>query len=366
MTDILSIEQKQHGVTITDALKQKIESAGGCISFADFMQFALYEPELGYYVSGGHKLGTGGDFITAPMISPLFSACLGNHCAQSKPKQILELGAGTGDMAIGIMQRLATLERLPENYFILEVSPDLQQRQKYYLKEKLSADLYARVQWLDRLPENQSFNGIILANEVIDAMAVERVRLKNGQWEQQIIHHDGDSFKEDFQTINAAELQTAVDELPSDLTDGYLTEVNTWIKPWIKSLAQCLQSGNITLIDYGFLRNEYYHPQRHMGTLKCHFQHQSFDDPLQHIGLQDITAHVDFSTVGESAEAAGLQVVDYCNQAEFLIDCGLTDLLAEVTDRGEYERLLPGIQQLTLPQEMGELFKVMCLSAGGS
>ncbi len=363
MTDTLSIEQKQHGEAITTALKLHIQSAGGHISFAEFMQFALYEPGLGYYVSGNHKLGSGGDFITAPMISPLFSACLGNHCAQTMPKQILELGAGTGDMAIGILQRLATLACLPENYFILEVSPDLQQRQKDYLKEGLPADLYARVQWLDHLPQDNSLKGMILANEVIDAMAVERVRLQNDQWVQQIIRLDGDTFKEDYQAISSAELQAAVDELPAGLPNGYLTEVNTWIKPWIKSLAQCLQSGNITLIDYGFLRDEYYHPQRHMGTLKCHFQHQSFDDPLQHIGLQDITSHVDFSTVGESAEAAGLQVSDYCNQAEFLIECGLTDLLAEVTDRGKYEKLLPGIQQLTLPQEMGELFKVMCLKS---
>jgi SAM-dependent MidA family methyltransferase len=347
---------EQHSQQVLSALQQTIQTAGGQISFAEFMQFALYEPGLGYYVSGSHKLGAGGDFTTAPMISPLFSACLGNHCAGQQ--NILEFGAGTGDMAIGILTRLAQLDALPEHYYILEVSPDLQQRQQQHCKANLPAESAARLQWLDKLPD--TFNGIMLANEVLDAMAVERVRLQDGSWQQQMINYDNGKLNESYQAITSPQLQQAVEQLPTNLPDGYCTEVNTWIQPWIRSLAECLNEGKITLIDYGFLRDELYHPQRHMGTLKCHYQHQANDNPLANIGLQDITAHVDFTTVGESAETCGL-TVEFSNQTQFLIDCGITELLGEVTDRVSYEKLLPGMQQLTSPNEMGELFKVMSL-----
>jgi SAM-dependent MidA family methyltransferase len=353
-------DEQQHSQKVIAGLKQKIKNAQGPITFAEFMQFALYEPGLGYYVSGSHKLGAGGDFTTAPLISPLFSACLANYYAKIHPKQILELGAGTGDMAIGILKRLADLNDLPENYFILEISPDLQQRQKQHLAAHLPGNIYSRIQWLKRLPE--SIHGAIIANEVIDAMPIERVQLQNKRWMQQTIRVDGASFVEAYQVIQTPALQDAVNQLPIHLPDGYLTEVNTWITPWIKSLASCLKVGTITLIDYGFLRDEYYHPQRHMGTLTCHFRHQANNNPLQNIGLQDITAHVDFTTVGESAEACGLNVTEFCNQAQFLVDCGITELLREITDRSTYEKHLPGIHQLRSPNEMGELFKVMNLT----
>jgi len=336
---------EQHSKQITTALYKRIRESGGHITFAQFMQFALYEPGLGYYVSGNHKLGAGGDFTTAPMISPLFSACLGNHCTQSKPQQILELGAGTGDMAIGTLKRLAELGCLPENYFILEVSPDLQDRQQQHLKVSLPPAIVNRVQWLQQLPD--SMNGMILANEVIDAMSIERVRFQGGTWQQQVIKLDGEKLIEDYQPIENPALQKAVDQLPTDLPVGYLTEVNTWIEPWIQSLRDCLETGSITLIDYGFLRDEYYHPQRLMGTLMCHYQQQANSNPLQHIGMQDITAHVDFTTVGESAEACGLEVTDFCNQAQFLMDCGITDLLKEVTGRSAYEKLIHCIKHLS-------------------
>ena len=353
-----------HQKIVMQALTQKINAAGGAISFANFMQFALYEPSLGYYVSGNHKLGEGGDFTTAPLISPLFSASLGNHCANYLPKDgsgdILELGAGTGAMAAGILKRLDTLQQLPANYSILEVSAELQQRQQHYLKETLSADLFSRLQWIDTLPEQPTYH-VILANEVMDAFSVERVKLKDKKWQQQIIRLDDERLVEDYRPISSAALQHAIDILPEGLCDGYSTEINTWIEPWIKSLSQCLKTGVITLIDYGFLREEYYHPQRHMGTLKCFFQQQAYDNPLQYVGLQDITAHVDFTTVGESAEKNGLEVIEFCNQTQLLIDNGLTELLSEVSDRDEYEKLLPGVKQLTSPSEMGELFKVMVL-----
>lgn len=365
----LSPDQQAHSDKTTDALKARIQETGP-LSFAEFMQFALYEPGLGYYVSGNHKLGAGGDFVTAPMISPLFSACLGNHCARfftdGGAKHILEFGAGTGEMALGILKHLEHIDQLPDSYSILEVSPELQERQRQHLKAHLPADIFTNIHWLYALPETNSFSGMMLANEVIDAMAVERVCLTDGVWQQQIIALENNELIEHYRSIENPQLQQAVNKLPTDLSDGYLTEVNTWIEPWIQSLSQSLQAGQITLIDYGFLRDEYYHPQRHMGTLMCHFQHQAKDNPLQHIGLQDITAHVDFSVVGESAEANGMTVIEYCNQAQFLIDSGLTDLLSSITDRNEYEKLLPGVQQLTLPQEMGELFKVMCLEKTGN
>lgn len=352
---------KFHSEQILEALLQKIESSNGAISFAQFMEFALYEPGLGYYVSGCHKLGAGGDFTTAPLISPLFSACLGNHCAALGAKAILEFGAGTGDMAIGVLQRLASLDALPSDYLILEVSPDLRERQQYNFANRLPTDIYQRIDWLNRLPD--SFEGVVLANEVLDAMPVERIRLRNGQWEQQMIGFDRNELSFHYDPIHNPELKRAVNRLPIDLPDGYSTEVNTWIEPWIRALADCLIEGFITLIDYGFLRETYYHPERHMGTLKCYFQHQANDNPLLRVGLQDITAHVDFTTVGESAESCGLIVSEFCNQTQFLIDCGITDLLGAVTDRQAYESLLPGMTQLTSPHEMGELFKVMVLRA---
>lgn len=360
----LSTDQQQHQIQVMAALEQKIKAAAGAISFAEFMQFALYEPGLGYYVSGNHKLGAGGDFTTAPLISPLFSACLANHASHYLPKndagEILELGAGTGDMAAGILKRLHALQQLPAHYSILEISAELQQRQQHYLQEQLPPDLFARLKWIHALPDQPTYH-VILANEVMDAFSVERIQLKDKQWQQQIIRCDDNTLVEDYRPVTSKALQTAIDKLPENLSDGYNTEINTWIEPWIKSLHQCLKSGVITLIDYGFLREEYYHPQRHMGTLKCFFQHQAHNNPLQYVGLQDITAHVDFTTVGESAENCGLQVEEFCNQTQFLIDNGLTELLAEVTDRDAYEKLLPGVKQLTSPQEMGELFKVMVL-----
>lgn len=353
----MSTTNAAHKQQIRNALQRKLDAAGGCISFAEFMQFALYEPGLGYYVSGNYKLGSGGDFTTAPLISPLFAACLGNHCAGGK--NILEFGAGTGHMACGILQRLAELDALPEHYFILEVSPELQQRQQQHSRLNLPAFIFKRMRWLHRLPTQ--FDGIMLANEVIDAMPVERICWQNGSWQQQWIGYHNEQLHTSYQAIEDPRLKKAVAALPQDLPEGYTTEINTWIEPWIQSLAHALRSGRITLIDYGFLRDTYYHPQRHMGTLKCHYQQKAHDNPLQHIGLQDITAHVDFTTIGESAETYGLEVSDFRNQAQFLIDCGLTELLSQVTDRIAYEKLLPGIQQLTSPNEMGELFKVMCL-----
>ena len=362
MTHTLSADQIAHTEQAMDALHHALERASGSLSFAEFMHFALYQPGVGYYVSGNQKFGAGGDFTTAPLISPLFSACLGNYCAAQMEHLpgavILELGAGTGDMAAGILQRLHTLNTLPEQYLILEPSAELRARQQMHLKETLPPELFTRLQWLDGLPTDRSLTAIILANEVIDAMAVERVIWQNGAWQQQCVCLEDGELAYHTRAIEDKRLQSCCAKLPTTLADGYLTEVNTWIEPWLQSLRDSLEKGVVCLIDYGFPCDEYYHPQRDQGTLQCHFMHQSHDNPLTHIGLQDITAHVDFSAVREGMEKSGMQPSDYSNQTQFLIDCGLTDLLADVTDRNDYEKLLPGVKQLTHPQEMGELFKV--------
>lgn len=342
----------------------------GPIPFSQFMHEALYAPGVGYYVSGNHKLGAAGDFTTAPLISPLFAQCLANQCAEILAQQpagdIFELGAGTGDMALGIINALAQQNQLPTRYLILEPSAELRARQQQHLQQQLPAELSRLVQWIDDWPAADSFTGVILANEVLDAMPVERVLWQDNAWWQVTVSYatKENNFCWTTTAVTDERLQQALAAIPTPTQSGYCTEINLWAPPWINSLATCLHQGLALIIDYGFLRDTYYHPQRNQGTLKCHFQHQANDDPLQNIGLQDITAHVDFTVVGDTALTAGLEVMGFCNQAEFLINCGLTNELSKVTNREQYTQLLPGIKQLTLPQEMGELFKVIGIGRG--
>jgi len=351
-----------HSRQLTKYIAEQIDIAGGAISFEKFMQLALYAPNLGYYSADLRKFGESGDFITAPELSPLFSQCLAHQCIQlSEYNNILEFGAGSGEMALGILNELQRLDKLPEHYYIVEISESLKQRQQ----EKLQS-FKERVIWLEHLPEQ--FEGIILANEVLDAMPVKRFHIaENGEIQEWFVSLKEKENENCFEwTLQPADeiLEKAVRNLNQNLPANYSSEINLFLNPWIQSLGEILKKGAILLIDYGFPRREYYHPQRDQGTLMCHYRHYAHGDPLLYIGLQDITAHVDFTAIAEAAQQASLDLIGYTSQGDFLLQGGLLHLMTNFEELPMQERLKVAqqIKQLTLPHEMGELFKVIGLS----
>lgn len=342
-------------------IRGEIRSAGGWISFARYMELALYAPGLGYYSAGSHKLGAAGDFITAPELSPLFGRTLARQVAELLAQDIpdiVELGAGSGALAATLLAELATLKQLPQRYLILEVSADLRQRQQAHLAATVP-QLADRVSWLDRLPEQ--LQAIVIGNEVLDALPVHRIRSNQGSIEEIGVSANDDQFAWTCRPASAS-LQQAVSA--QDLPDDYETEINLAGPALISSLAQGLRRGALLFIDYGFPAHEFFHAQRNRGTLMCHYRHQSHADPFLWPGLQDITAHVDFSAVARAG--AGLDLLGYSGQAQFLINCGITELLAEVpaADTARYAPLAAQAQQLLSPAEMGELFKIIALGRG--
>ncbi len=347
-----------HSARLSALIQQEIAAQGGWLSFARFMELALYAPGLGYYSAGAHKLGAAGDFTTAPELSQLFGRTLARQVQQvmqASAPQVLELGAGSGKLAEDLLDELEKLGSLPSQYAILEVSPDLRQRQQ----ARLSPRWGERVVWLDALPE--TFSGALVANEVLDALPVHLVSWQaDGIYERGVIGA-AEGFAWQDRPLGAGELLTAAQALP--VQTPYVSEINLAARGLLTSLGQRLQQGALLWIDYGFGRNEYFHPQRHSGTLMCHYRHHAHDEPFFWPGLQDITAHVDFTTVAESAIDAGLELLGYTSQAFFLINCGITQLLAEHSpeDVRDYAPLSAQLQKLTSPAEMGELFKVMAL-----
>lgn len=323
-------------------------TAQGPISFSRFMELALYAPGLGYYAAGAHKFGPGGDFTTAPELSPIFSKCLANRCAAILiDRDILEFGAGTGVMAADILLALEEKNSLPKNYFILEVSADLRARQHQTLQEK-APHLCERVQWLDQLPQ-KPISAVVLANEVLDAMPVHRVLINDNQTQEYFVDFVDGKFEWRLQDTNITTLPLLHD------AENYTTEINSALPAWFAALAKCTINSSLILIDYGFLEHEFYHPQRSMGTLMCHFRHRAHGDPLQLVGIQDITSHVNFTDVINAAKDSHFDVVSFKNQAKFLIDNGLIDFAGDIDSNQQ-------IKTLTLPGEMGELFKVLELS----
>ncbi len=347
---------------LAQIIQQTIQKFNGWIPFATFMQQALYTPALGYYSGGGKKFGMGGDFVTAPEMTPLFGLTVANQVAEVLAQiggDVLELGAGTGKLALSVLQGLHAQKKLPDHYYILDVSAHLRQVQKETLQSELPPEVFARVLWLDTLPEQ--FTGVVLGNEVLDAIAVHLVVKKNGEWlERGVIFENG--FKWQDRPLENLNL---VSHLPADLPEGYLTEVCPASNGLIASLANVLQSGMMLMLDYGFGAREYYHPQRNQGTLMCHFQQRSHDNPLILLGLQDITAHVNFTAIAETALENGLECMGYVNQAQFLINAGITELLEQMPndiEDGRYLRAVSAVQKLVSPAEMGELFKVIALT----
>lgn len=327
-------------------LKDEIARRQGWISFARYMEIVLYEPGVGYYASGAQKFGAAGDFVTAPELGSLFGRTLARQLAQL-PYPILEFGAGSGALAATLLAH-GRFE-----YRILETSPDLRARQQALLGN--------RAHWLDRLPER--IRGVVIANEVVDAMPVHALAWRaEGIMERGVSFRDGRLVWSERAALGEVLEQGEAISVPRP----YESEIGLIARAWMRELASRLDEGVIFVIDYGFPRHEYYHPQRAMGTLMCHYRHQVHGDPFARPGEQDITAHVDFSALAEAAADAGLEVLGYATQAQFLVNCGITEVLGEanIDNALHYAPLAAEAQQLLSPAEMGELFKVLAVGRG--
>ncbi len=387
-----STDELEVSDALTQHIRAHIAAAGGAIAFARFMELALYAPGLGYYSSGrrifaagdvqgrtsparggthrtpgarGTRGGAAGDFVTAPELGDVFARCLARQChellAGLGPADILEAGAGSGALATDLLLELERLGRLPARYLILELSGELRARQQAMLRTRAPA-LASRVQWIDQLPA-PGFRGIVLANELLDAMPVERFRVAaDGVVRLGVAFDSGRFIWHDMAA--PAHLIERVRGLA--LPTGYCSEINFAAEAWVRSVAERLGQGALLLIDYGFPRAEFYHPQRSDGTLMCHYRQRAHTDPLVLIGLQDITAHVDFTAIAAAGAAAGLELLGYTSQAAFLAACGLPEIVAQSdpNDARAHLALTAQIKRLTLPSEMGELFKVMALGRG--
>ncbi len=370
-----SREAQAHSNQLCDLIHRDIALQGGWIPFSCFMELALYAPGLGYYSAGARKFGAAGDFVTAPEISPLFGRTLARQIAEimvhSTP-HIIELGAGSGQMVVDVLGELERQACLPERYDILEVSADLRQRQQALLQQHLP-HLISRVHWLDALPD--SISGVVVANEVLDALPVHLLRwrslsltLSPGERGQVVVERgvasEGKHFVWQERLLEIPALLAIAQQIA--VPDDTLSEISPAARGLVGSLSERLRQGVLLFIDYGFGAREYYHEQRDCGTLMCHYRHHAHDDPFFLPGLQDITAHVDFTAVAEAAIDAGLHLVGYTTQAHFLINCGITDLLAQTDPESvrDYLPLSAQLQKLTSPAEMGELFKVIALGRG--
>jgi SAM-dependent MidA family methyltransferase len=343
---------------LIERIAAEIRRAGGWISFARYMEMALHEPRLGYYAAGARKFGAGGDFVTAPELTPLFGRALARQVGQLlRPGEaVLEFGAGSGALA---EQVSGELERLGHraDYLILETSAELRARQRERLGE--------RARWLERLPEG--FRGVMIANEVLDAMPVHALAWRtDGIFERGVCANEGGfAWAErpaEGEVLEAARA-IAVEIPPSG---RYESELGLAARGWVKAVSAALERGAALILDYGFPAREYYHPQRSMGTLACHYRHRVHGDPFCLPGLQDITAHVDFSALARAGREAGLQVLGYASQAQFLVNCGIAELLAaeNPADARRYAPIASAVQKLLSPSEMGELFKVLALGRG--
>lgn len=370
MLNILSTIKLPEPDSAAQALSRRLQericakiAAEGPMTFAHYMELALYAPELGYYRSGSQKFGEQGDFITAPELSPLFSQCVARQCRQIlmdlPQSDILEFGAGSGVMARVILQTLAQMQALPQHYYILEISAELQQRQRQEF-ENHAPELLPRVIWLKQLP-TQKFRGIIVANEVLDAMPVHRFGYWHGLQEYYVNVKDN-QLAWQLGPISSLALKNQIEQLEMEFTDGYSSEINAILPGWIASLDAILAEGAVLLMDYGMTRREYYHPDRGCGTIMCHYRHRAHADVFWWPGLQDITAQVDFTAVATAAVAGGLDVHGYTHQAAFLLNCGITDFMTGHEEPRTRLALSRQIQRLTLPGEMGEAFKVMALT----
>jgi SAM-dependent MidA family methyltransferase len=366
---MLNEAQARHCARVHDYLAAQI-AAAGWMSFERFMELALYAPGLGYYSAGAHKLGAGGDFTTAPELSRLFGACLARQCAEVLNAlgegSILELGAGSGRLAADILARLEQLGRLPERYWILEISADLRERQRRHLAQRVP-HLQGRVAWLDRPPDT-AFDGLVLANEVLDALPVSRFR-----WHRERVEELGVVIQEDRFTWGSRPASPALAAAAQRLRqaggawdDGYVSEYCPRLVPFTQSVTRHLRSGAALWFDYGLPRSHYYLPERREGTLLCHFQQRAHPDPFLYPGLQDMTAWVDYTELAEASRAAGCTLAGFTTQSFFLAGLEIDQEMQTMAagDANQFARLANEARQLMLPGEMGERFKAMAWLRG--
>lgn len=351
---------------LVEAIVGRIGARGGVIGFDEYMQMALYQPGLGYYSNSSIKFGAFGDFVTAPEISPLFGACLARQAealiGQGCGARILEFGAGSGRLCQQIMDALPGLV----SYQILDLGAELKQRQQLYLRERLDADRYSRIEWLSRLPED--FDGIVIANEMLDALPVHRLHKRAG-WQELGVAFRQQRLQWEPMAPRPGVLDAIgqIEARHGALPAGYRCELNLRLEPWFAALADACRRAVVMIVDYGYEQAEYYHPDRCRGTLECYYQHRRHSDPLIFPGLQDITAFVDFDACADAAEQAGFDVIGLVSQRQFLLANGLLE---------EVERRLQGldlqhrlalsqqVQTLTMPDQMGQTFRVLALSRG--
>ena len=362
----LSDVEARHSAAVLEKIRLEIDAQGGWLSFERFMDLALYAPGLGYYSAGAHKLGLGGDFTTAPEVSELFGACVANQCAEVlgalEKGSVCEIGAGSGKLAADVLTRLEAWGALPDQYWILEVSADLRERQRAYLAERVP-QLMNRVSWLDR-PPGQSFRGLILANEVLDALPVARFRWRHAGQEEIGVAQESGRLVWAARPAGAAMRSAcrAIEQAAGGQWDeGYVSEYCPRLGAWTQQVTSALVAGAVLWFDYGLPRAQYYLPERHEGTLICHFRQRVCEDPLRQVGLQDISAWVDFTALAEASKAAGFDLAGFTTQAYFLAGTGIDKHMRAIAgdDPNRFPRLANQARQLMMPGEMGERFKAM-------
>ena len=361
-------EAVAHSQQLAEHIAAAILAEGDWIPFSRYMELAMYAPGLGYYAAGARKFGEHGDFVTAPEITPLFAKCLGLQVGQVLKRlggDVLELGPGSGAMAADLFDSLKEQGTLPKRYLMLEVSPDLRQRQRELLQKRFGIHEMERFVWIDRLPEK--IRGVVIANEVLDVVPCALVQRERGGdfFERGVILTEA-GFALDDQRLPEGELKRRAATVfpPGDY--AYLSEINLAAEALVRTIASSLEAGLAIFIDYGFPEREYYHPQRSMGTLRCHYRHRVHGDPFFMPGLQDITAHIDFTAMARAAESGGAEVLGFTTQAYFLISCGLGVLVSDGDPTATLSKLkgTSAVYRLINPSDMGELFKVLGFGKG--
>ncbi|WP_426687230.1 class I SAM-dependent methyltransferase [Rhodanobacter ginsengiterrae] len=370
-----SADERAHSDHLLQLLREQIASHGP-MPFAQYMERCLYAPGLGYYSAGRTKFGAAGDFVTAPELGELFAGCVVNAIQPvlamlGEAADFLELGGGSGAFAESALKALAASGTLPRKYLILEPSADLRERQRERLRANLSAALNARVEWLDR-PPGQDWRGVLFANEVIDALPATRFTTRAGEVYEEYVMLDGEGRLKRSDRPADALVSGAVRhverDLGTDFVDGYRSEILPQLPYWIQAVAGSLTAGVMLFIDYGYVRREFYLPERDDGTLMAHYRHHAHNDPLYLPGLNDLTASVDFTALAEAGNSAGFGVAAYLPQAQFLIGAGLQqvfeDAHAHAADEHARYRLSQQVKRLMLPDQMGERFQTMLLARG--
>lgn len=368
-------EERAHSDRLLQLLREQIASHGP-MPFSQYMERCLYAPGLGYYSAGRTKFGAAGDFVTAPELGGLFAGCVVNAVQPvlamlGEQADFLELGGGSGAFAEAALKAMAASGTLPRQYLILEPSADLRERQRERLRANLPAELHARVQWLDRPPE-EDWRGVLFANEVIDALPATRFAMRQGEVYEEHVALDGEGrlirVDRPADALVAGAVRHVERDLGVDFTDGYRSEILPQLPYWVQAVAGALAAGLMLFIDYGYVRREYYLPERDDGTLMAHYRHHAHNDPLYLPGMNDLTASVDFTALAEAGNSAGFGVAGYLPQAQFLIGAGLQQVFeeaqAKVADEHGRYRLAQQAKRLMLPEQMGELFQAMLLARG--